>query len=125
LALRLLLDLEFDKWRRKAGLPEVAIRQAADEIVRGLVDARLGGFLLKKRVAGTNNKGKRGSYRTIIAYRDGDKMVFLHGFAKNEVGNLDRKERIALIKLGDTYIAYDSGAIDKMINLRLIIEVKI
>jgi hypothetical protein len=41
-----------------------------------LVDARLGGFLIKKRVAGFG-RGKSGGYRTIVAYRQGDRVVFL------------------------------------------------
>jgi hypothetical protein len=100
LAQRLLLDLEFDKWRRKARLSDDTIRQAADEIVRGLVDARLGGSLLKKRIRSANSQGERGSHRTIIAYRNGEKMAFLFGFAKNETDNISRKERVAFVKLG-------------------------
>lgn len=124
LSLKVLLDVEFDKWARKAGLSEDAILEAADEIVRGLVDARLGGFLVKKRVRG-ENVGKRGGYRTIVAYRDGDRIVFLYGFAKKEADNISDKERKVLVKLGDVYMAYSSAEIRKMVDQHLIKEVSL
>ena len=65
---RLLKDLEFARWARKEHLTDRMLHDAANEIERGLVDARLGGFLLKKRVARPGG-GKRGGYRTILAYR--------------------------------------------------------
>lgn len=122
MSLRLLLDVEFDKWARKAGLSHDAIRKAADEIARGLVDARLGGSLVKKRVAG-QNVGKRGGYRTIVAYREGDRIVFLYGFAKTDTGDISAKERKALVKLGDVYMTYSSAEISKLIDQQLLIEV--
>lgn len=76
---------------------------AANEIEAGLVDARLGGFLLKKRVAAPG-RGKRGSYRTIVGHRQGDRLIFVHGFAKNETDNITKKEKEALRKLCDVYM---------------------
>jgi hypothetical protein len=119
----LLLDVGFDKWARKAGLSHDAIRKAASEIEQGLVDARLGGFLIKKRV-GRENEGKRGGYRTIVAHRQGDRMIFLYGFAKNETDNISKKERQVLAKLGDVYMDKSSSDIAKMLDLQLIKEVR-
>jgi hypothetical protein len=122
LPVRLLLDVEFEKWSRKAGLSQDTLRQAADEIERGLVDARLGGFLVKKRV-GRENEGKRSGYRTIVAHREGDRMIFLYGFAKKEADNISKKERQALSKRGDVYMEKSSADIAKMLDQQLIIEV--
>lgn len=124
MAVRVLLDVEFDKWAQKAGLSYDSIRQAAKEIDRGLVDARLGGFLVKKRVA-RENEGKRGGYRTIVAHREGDRMIFLFGFAKNEADNITKKERLILAKRGDHYMEKSRLDIDKMLNSQLIVEVEL
>jgi hypothetical protein len=99
------------------------LHDAADEIERGLIDARLGGFLLKKRVARPGG-GKRGGYRTIVAYRQGIRLVFLFGFAKNETDNITRAEQLALGKLGEVYLAYDEGTVDRMVREMLLIEVR-
>ena len=119
---RLLKDLEFARWARKEHLTDRMLQDAADEIERGLVDARLGGFLLKKRVARPGG-GKRGGYRTIVAYRQGVRLVFLFGFAKNETDNITRAEQLALGKLGDVYLTYDERTIDRMVHDMLMIEV--
>jgi hypothetical protein len=119
---RVLEDLEFARWARKERLTEQMLRNAADEIERGQVDARLGGFLLKKRVARPGG-GKRGGYRTIVAYRQGVRLVFLFGFAKDETENITRAEQLALGKLGDVYMAYDEASIERMVRETLMIEV--
>lgn len=115
-------DLEFARWARKEHLTDRMLQDAADEIERGLVDAGLGGFLLKKRVARPGG-GKRGGYRTIVAYRQGVRLVFLFGFAKNETDNITRAEQLALGKLGDVYLTYDERTIDRMVHDMLMIEV--
>lgn len=97
--------------------------KAAAEIERGLVDARLGGFLLKKRVA-AQGRGKRGGYRTILAYRQHDRLVFLHGFAKNETENIAKKEELALRKLGDVYMEYKDAKLSEMVADKSILEIK-
>jgi hypothetical protein len=54
-----LKDPAFHRWARQEGASDGALCKAAEEIEDGLVDARLGGFLIKKRVARTG-EGKRG-----------------------------------------------------------------
>lgn len=71
----------FARWARKAGLPDAALCDAMLEIAGGLIDAHLGGQLIKKRVVG-RGRGKRGAYRTILAYRPEQEAFFLYGFAK-------------------------------------------
>lgn len=58
---------------------------------------RCGHGLVKQRVA-RPGQGKRGSYRTIIAYRVKRRAVFLFGFAKSGKANLDADELEALAR---------------------------
>jgi hypothetical protein len=57
---------EFRRWAKREGLTDASLREAAQEIEDGLIDAGLGGVLIKKRVAAAG-RGKRGGYRTIAA----------------------------------------------------------
>ena len=41
----------FTRWMRKAGLTDAGLHAAVSEMVQGLVDADLGGHLVKKRIA--------------------------------------------------------------------------
>jgi hypothetical protein len=56
----------FSRWMRKTDLTDVALCAAVVEMAAGLVDADLGGGIVKKRVA-LPSRGKSGSVRTLIA----------------------------------------------------------
>lgn len=101
--IRTFKDFEFAKWARKGRVTDAMLCEAVREIEAGLIDAKIGGFLIKKRVAAPG-RGKRGGYRTIVAHRRGERLFFLYGFAKNEKDNITQKERAALRALGDHYM---------------------
>ncbi|TCM77567.1 hypothetical protein EV291_107211 [Rhizobium sp. BK068] len=120
---RVLKDLEFEDWAGEYNVTDAMLCDAAKEIEAGLVDARLGGFLLKKRVAAPG-RGKRGSYRTIVGHRQGDRLIFVHGFAKNETDNITKKEKEALRKLCDVYMLADDKKLAEMIEMKQILEIQ-
>lgn len=91
--------------------------EAIQEIESGNFEANLGGHILKKRIR-FQGKGKSGSGRTIVYYKKEDRVIFVHGFAKNEKTNLTIKElnglkELAKILLGlspeQLSIAIDNG----------------
>jgi hypothetical protein len=65
--IKALKNRQFARWAKGEQLTDQTLC-AIREIERGLVDAKLGGFLLKKRIS-KGHKGKSGGLRTIIAYR--------------------------------------------------------
>jgi hypothetical protein len=81
----------FDKWTKKQGLADDDLRKAIAEIEQGLIDANLGGNVYKKRIA-RQGKSKSGSYRTLLLMKQSDKVIFAHGFAKDEQGNITKNE---------------------------------
>ena len=48
----------FSRWFRKAGLSDGSLCQAVDEMEKGLIDANLGGGVVKKRIALVWNQSK-------------------------------------------------------------------
>jgi hypothetical protein len=96
MTIRVFKNRQFARWARREELTDKALCAAVREIEAGLVDARLGGLLLKKRIA-KEHKGKSGGLRTILAYRQEDRLVFLFGFAKRDRANVDETERKALL----------------------------
>jgi len=97
---RIFKTRHFGKWARRAGLTDADLWEAVAEMAHGLVDADLGGRLLKKRV-GLPGRGKSGGARTIVATNRADRWYFLIGFAKNERDNIDGREWWALSTLAD------------------------
>ena len=80
---------------RKTELVDVALCQAVEEMVGGLIDADLGGGVVKKRI-GLAGRGKRGGARTLLATNKGDRWFFVFGFEKNERTNISGEELEAL-----------------------------
>jgi hypothetical protein len=81
----------FARFQRRERIADAALVKAVRDASVGLVDADLGGGLIKQRVARAG-RGKSGGYRTVIAYRRGDRAVFLLGFAKSERDNIEADE---------------------------------
>ena len=57
---------DFAWWQAGEKLPDAALCKAVQEMESGLIDADLGGFLYKKRVARPGG-GKSGGYRTLLS----------------------------------------------------------
>jgi hypothetical protein len=83
--------------------------------VGGLVDADLGGGIIKQRVARTG-KGRSGGYRMLIAYRAGHRAVFLYAFAKQERENIEPDELLTLQEIGAAWLAADAGWIARVLK---------
>lgn len=77
----------FARFARAEKITDASLADAVARAERGLIDADLGGGVIKQRVA-RPGKGKRGGYRTVIAYRVRNRAVFLFGFAKSERDNV-------------------------------------
>jgi hypothetical protein len=76
---------------KRQGIEDAGLREAIRRAASGLIDAQIGRFLIKQRVA-RRNEGRSGGFRTIVFYREQDRAVFLHLFAKNDKGNLTSTE---------------------------------
>ena len=91
----ILKTLTCERWQKKMALTDTVLRQAVEEMRQGLIDADLGGGLVKKRVA-RPGAGKRGGYRTLLATNQTDTWIFIVGFAKNDRDNSTSQELRAL-----------------------------
>jgi hypothetical protein len=60
-----------------------ALVAAIDQANCGLIDADLGGGLIKQRVA-REGGGKSGGYRTLVFFRHEERAIFAFGFAKSD-----------------------------------------
>ena len=67
--------------------------------------------------------GKREGYRTVIAYQEGIRSVFLYGFPKNDKANLTDLELDSLKKLASIYLRVSDVDIEKALTAGEIKEV--
>ena len=83
---------------RKTDLTDSALCTAVTEMANGLIDADLGGGVVKKRIA-LPGCGKRGGARTLVATNKGNRWFFVFGFEKNDRANISDDELEGLKEL--------------------------
>ena len=113
---------DFARWQASEKLPDGALCRAVKEMEDGLIDADLGGFLYKKRVARPGG-GKSGGYRTLLSARIGDRYVFLHGFPKNDKANITQDEKKALQFAGKVFLELSGQALSQALKSGVLLEV--
>ena len=99
------------------------LRDALAEMQNGLVEARLGGGLVEKRIARAG-QGKSGSYRLLLASYFGERWVFMFGFATNERDNIDGDELKLIKRLAATLLSLNESAMRKALAAGELLEIK-
>lgn len=104
------------RFARREGIDDQSLREAIERAEQGLIDADLGGGLIKQRVA-RPGRGRSGGYRMIVGYRVKDRAVFLLGFAKNERENIEDNELLTLRSQAERWLVADAARIQKELEL--------
>jgi hypothetical protein len=119
---RVFKNKSFARFARKARITDAVLCAAIADASRGLIDADLGGGVVKQRIA-RQGGGKSGGFRTIILFRIEERAFFVHGFAKNEQDNIRDDELTAFRLLAAEMLAYDDDALAKAIGNGTLTEV--
>ena len=121
--MRIFRNKWFSRFARQEGIADQELIEAIERADRGLVDADLGGGVIKQRIA-RPGEGKSGGFRSIVLFRKEELAFFVFGFAKNDQDNIDRKELKAFRALADDMLAYDTKTLAKVIRSGALTEVK-
>ena len=113
----------FTRFADREGLEDAALCEAVRRAGEGLIDADLGGGVIKQRIA-RKGGGRSGGFRTIMLFRRGELAFFVHGFAKSDRENLRRKELLGLRLLADEYLVLDTAGLADAQATGAIIEVE-
>ena len=112
----------FARFARRERIADASLAEAVRRAERGLVDADLGGGVIKQRVA-RPGQGRSGGYRALAAYRRKTRAVFLFGFAKSERDNVEDDELATLRDIARGWLEADGKALARAIEDGLIQEV--
>ncbi len=107
---------------RRERMSDRSLREAVRRAERGLVDADLGGGVIKQRVA-RPGKGRSGGYRVLMAYRPKLRAVFLYGFAKSERDNVKDDELATARDIARAWLAASTIQLAQAVADGLIEEV--
>ncbi len=122
--MRVFTTKSFARWARNERITQRSLLKAIGEVESGLIDAQLGSGLIKKRIARAG-AGKRGGYRTIIAYRHAGISVFLFGFAKQEQETLTAPELLYFRELASVLLSKAVDELDAMVLDERLFEVRL
>ncbi len=108
---------------RKTGVTDQNLAQAVREMEKGLIEADLGGGIVKKRLA-IAGRGKSGGARTLIATNKKERWIFLFGFQKNERSNITVNELEALKCLASDLLRLSNLELEAAKTTKQLLEVK-
>ncbi|MDR0779613.1 MAG: type II toxin-antitoxin system RelE/ParE family toxin [Pseudomonadales bacterium] len=112
----------FQRWMRKTDLTDTALCKAVVEMSVGLIDADLGGGVVKKRVA-LPSRGKSGGVRTLLATNKDTRWFFVFGFEKNERDNISDQELRALKDYAADWLKHTPEQLDDAVDDGILQEI--
>lgn len=121
--MRILKDKIFARFARRQKLSDSALIEAVNRAESGMVDADLGGGVIKQRVARAN-EGRSGGYRTIVFFRQGERAFFVFGFAKNTLGNISDEDLKIFRRTAQVTLSLTDDQIATLLERESLIEVK-
>jgi hypothetical protein len=89
----------FVRFAGRERIADATLCEAVRRADRGLIDADLGGGVIKQRIA-RPGQGRSGGYRSIVLFRRGERAFFAYGFAKNDRANIRHDELAAAMRNG-------------------------
>ena len=120
--MRVFKNAWFERFARKQGIADQALLEAIEQAGLGLIDADLGGGVIKQRVA-RPGQGKSGGFRTIILYRTAERAFFVYGFAKSDRDNIDDDEKAEFKKAAVHVLGLSEEPLAELIQKGLFSEV--
>lgn len=119
---RILMNRWFQRFAAKERIGSQALIEAIERANRGLIDADLGGGVIKQRVA-RPGQGRSGGYRTLILFRVGSRAVFAFGFAKSDQANIAPADLALLKDAASVTLALTEDDIARLVAAGQLIEV--
>jgi hypothetical protein len=121
--MRVFKTKSFARFARREGIADEDLCEAVRQAERGLIDADLGGSVIKQRLA-REGQGKSGGFRSILLFRQGSQAFFVYGFAKSDQDNIRQNELKAFRKLASEMLTLDDKALAAAIRNGTITEIE-
>jgi len=102
----------FARFARNQRIRDRDLCEVVERTGEGLIDADLGGGVIKQRLA-RPGQGRSVGFRVLFAFRPPDRAVFIYGFAKNERANIDDKELKTLREIAAAWLAASPQNIER------------
>jgi hypothetical protein len=121
--MRVFKNKAFARFAARNDISDEDLCAAVQRASRGLIDADLGGGVIKLRIA-RKGEGKSGGFRSMILFRVAHRAVLVHGFAKKDMANIGTAELKALKNLAKVVLAYSEAEMNAAVASGVFVEVK-
>lgn len=111
------------RYTAKQGITDADLLEAVQRAESGLIDADLGGGVIKQHIA-RQGQGRSGGYRSIILFKQGGRAFFVYAFAKNDRENIDRRELAEMKELATIMLAYSPAQIEQALSTGALTEIE-
>ncbi len=113
----------FARFARHERIDDASLCEAVSRSERNLIDADLGGDVIKQRVA-RPRQGRSGGYRTIVFYRTKTRAVFVDGFAKSDRDNIGGDDLARFRELASEFLGYSAAQVIRLVESGAWMEVE-
>jgi hypothetical protein len=120
--MRVFKNRVFARFAQQNGIEDGHLCDAIRRAERGLIDADLGGGVIKQRIA-RPGKGRSGGFRTIILFRTEERAFFVYGFAKNQKENIHDIQLQNFRMLAKDMLVFSEAQLDLAVKTQKLIEV--
>ena len=120
--MRIFANRWFARFADKQNIGDDDLREAVSRAERGLIDADLGGGVIKQRIA-RKGQGKSGGFRSVILFRQGERAFFVYAFAKSDRDNIDQSELSTYKTAAAVYLNYTDDELALFLEQGTLMEI--
>lgn len=120
--MRIFANRWFARFADKQDISDDDLREAVSRAERGLIDADLGGGVIKQRIA-RKGQGKSGGFRSVILFRQGERAFFVYAFAKSDRDNIDQSELSTYKTAAAVYLNYTDDELALFLKQGTLMEI--
>lgn len=120
--MRIFANRWFARFADKQNIGDDDLREAVSRAERGLIDADLGGGVIKQRIA-RKGQGKSGGFRSVVLFRQGERAFFVYAFAKSDRDNIDQSELSTYKTAAAVYLNYTDNELALFLEQGTLMEI--
>ena len=120
--MRIFANRWFARFSDKQNIGDDDLREAVSRAERGLIDADLGGGVIKQRIA-RKGQGKSGGFRSVVLFRQGERAFFVYAFAKSDRDNIDQSELSTYKTAAAVYLNYTDDELALFLKQGTLMEI--
>ena len=122
MVMRIFANRWFARFADKQNIGDDDLREAVSRAERGLIDADLGGGVIKQRIA-RKGQGKSGGFRSVVLFRQGERAFFVYAFAKSDRDNIDQSELSIYKTAAAVYLNYTDDELALFLKQGTLMEI--